>query len=60
MHAQSKLSAVSTGGANVGELRPLDSSVGGVEGREWYVLDSLDEVVAAVTTGGASSKYKEM
>jgi hypothetical protein len=30
---------VSTGGANVGELRLLDNSVGGVDVREWWELD---------------------
>lgn len=33
------LSAVSTGRANVGELSPLDISVGGVEVRETGVLE---------------------
>ena len=30
---------MSTGGANVGELRLLDNSVGGVDVREWWELD---------------------
>jgi hypothetical protein len=38
------LSAVSTGGANVGELSPLETSVGGVDGRDTAELDAAGDV----------------
>lgn len=36
-----KISSVSIGGANVGELRVLETSVGGVEDRDKWPLDAL-------------------
>jgi len=38
-----RVSSVSIGGANTGELRALDMSVGGVEEREMWEVDVLDE-----------------
>jgi hypothetical protein len=39
------------GGANVGELNPLETSVGGVDGRDKTELDAAGEVGVALTAG---------
>jgi hypothetical protein len=54
-----RVSAVSGGGANIGELRVSDISVGGVDDREMYDSDErLDEEVGWMFCGRVSKHYK--
>jgi hypothetical protein len=55
------LSAVSGAGANVGELRPLETSVAGVDGRDTAELEAAGDVGVALIApagGGLGARAK--
>jgi hypothetical protein len=52
------LSSVSTGGANTGELKVLDTSVGGVDGLEKWELDETLAEESGRAAGGRIARQK--